>query len=163
MWNYLEKALFIVVSAWSFLCFPGFQRPSMVYLQTHMSSCLLHISIWVANDSEKSAQNSVTFLSSNVGPAIVKCYMPHILFVNICPLLTLFFLTLSLLAFQACQCMALELASTHHCILKEKNEEKLSLLLQFQRWRDSEAHRKLGKGDKLKTSPRLSHVQSGSE
>lgn len=60
IWNYLGKALFIDISAWSFLCFPGFQRPWTVYVHTHISSCLLHISIWVTKNSEKSAQSSMS-------------------------------------------------------------------------------------------------------
>lgn len=134
IWNYSGKALFIVISACSFLCFPGFPRPSMVYLPTLISICLLHICLGGKWQWEKCLKLYVTFLSSKVSPPIVKCDMPHILFVKICPLLTLFFLTLSLLVFQAWQCMPLDLASTCHWILKEK-KGKLLLLLQFRRWK----------------------------
>ena len=59
----------------------------MAYLHTHISSCLLSIADWKANDSVKSAQSSkykVTFLISKAGPVTVKCYMLHIPFVKIC-------------------------------------------------------------------------------
>lgn len=94
LWNLLGKAFFIVISAWSFLCFPGFQGPLMVYLHAHISSCLVDISIWVANDIVKCVQSPmyrVTFLISKVGPVIMKQYMSHTPFVKIHPSLTFVF------------------------------------------------------------------------